>query len=288
MFQSCHSHSNKLSIKLLNPEPTFFIYSCSSISTPLYLVVHWFFSCFGFFCCSSVFFLVGFSWRLAALLRLSGQSGTQNKSRDIKYAAKTNTYLSHAHCKAHILPWTMQLPCHKLLSMLCHPICLNHHSEKEKSKFTASADENDYFLTSISSLLQKSHPRLTSVMFIFTSPALWKRCYRKSKRQQNLLSKLLFYNVWITKRRQVHCWHLVLFFQFLSSLFPQLSRTSHWFVAQLASELTISNASIPADKCSRMLSPSAQWCILTHLSSSACKQHILTSIRHEKMCRFHC
>lgn len=137
----------------------------NSCSTPLYRAVHWFFSCSGSFYCSCVFFLGGFSWKLVAHLHLWGQSGTQNKRRQRRMNTKSQKGFKKKSCtllhrKAPILPWMMPLPCHKPLSMLCHPICPNRHSGKREQHIYNLYWWGIHFLTSISDSIQnKTHKR---------------------------------------------------------------------------------------------------------------------------------
>lgn len=101
--------------------------------------MHWFFSCFDSFCCSSAFFLAGLSWRIVVDLRPSEHSGIQSNSWgiSIKNRPKLFRCMYWTHHRAPISPWMMRLPCHKPLSKRCHPIYPNHRSGKKNNGFRA-------------------------------------------------------------------------------------------------------------------------------------------------------
>ncbi len=101
-FQCCHWDPYSKGSK--PPSSMFFSFGY----TPLYLVVRSFFSCSGSFCCSCVFFLVGFSWRSAAHLRPWGQSVTQSTEYRHNLSGKsTHTRFTHTYPEKHLfyLEW---------------------------------------------------------------------------------------------------------------------------------------------------------------------------------------
>lgn len=136
--------------------------------------------------------LAFFSWLvflggLRLIFALEGSLSHRAQSTDISYVAKahTHTFYTHIHGKAPILPWMMQLPCHKPLSVQCHPIYLNHHSGKENNRFRASAggryfsyhakQDRDNAWYDLIWYPLGSWPDFWPDMFTFASPALWKR-----------------------------------------------------------------------------------------------------------------
>lgn len=108
-----------------------FLHIVFLVHLPLYLVVHWFFSGSRCFCCSCVFSLGRFSLRPVALLP-SEHSDMQCKYPDI--SEKINNHKVFKYHKHTVnVPWMMQLPYHRPLSMQYHPIYPNHHSGKKNN-----------------------------------------------------------------------------------------------------------------------------------------------------------